>query len=59
MLLLESALNLQRLAEDFVKAAEEYGRIIISEFDPKIWRYTDEQVRSIPLRCEICSNLYL
>lgn len=33
-------MKLQRLAMDFLTAAESYGRIIISEFDPKLYDKT-------------------
>lgn len=35
---------LKKLAEDFVQTAEDYGRIIINEFDPEIYKYKPEEI---------------
>jgi len=36
-------IKLQKLAEDFVTAAENYGRIIITEFDAKLYDKKSER----------------
>lgn len=52
-------MKLQKLAEDFLAAAENYGRIIISEFDPKIYEKDskDFDLRVSRLTIKPCTTL--
>jgi len=50
--------KLQKLSEDFVATAERYGRVIISEYDPSIYKHSQKELdENLSLKREVESRL--